>query len=122
MLYGVTVYDVVIRSIRPSFVHHLRIDDIFCRLKFGCPEGCLSQIDFICKAPHRNRLLYCSSSFKRKAAKPVISGAERPHFCQQHDVILKSIEILGNCSGSAEKVCDSKTVLLSWIMHQSVHS
>ena len=40
-------------------------------------------------------------------------------FC--YDVTMKSTENHGNYSGSADKGCDPKIVLLSWILHQSMH-
>ena len=41
-------------------------------------------------------------------------------FC--HDVTTKSIEILGNCSGSADKGCDLNILISRWILHQPMHN
>ena len=39
-------------------------------------------------------------------------------FC--YDVTMKSIEILAAYNGSANMKCDSKIVLVSWSLHQSI--
>ena len=53
---------VKIRSIGPTFVHHLCIDTIFCRLNFGY-SGCLSQIDFICKGAKLKKVVVLFNRF-----------------------------------------------------------
>ena len=35
---------------------------------------------------------------------------------------MKSIEILRNCGGSADKGCGPKLLLLGWILHQSMRN
>ena len=59
------------------------------------------------------------STFRAESNFDVIFWTSLP-LC--YDITMKSTEILGNHSGSADKECDRKIMLLGLTLHQSMHN